>query len=144
MFTNFTSQIWQNFNYSGTVSANFIWYRRTKDLVSLLDPEDKLFLNSLVMVLAPLNWFFALAKSVHFFPILKTLYKHYYLWDVFEPVVTLLGNPQRRYFLSGRQFTPIPDQWAGHHQKFFFGSTQLLLFSVYLVGFGMETLYSKL
>ena len=48
------SQIWRTFKCSGT--ANLAWYRRTNDLVSLFDPKVHLFENSLLKILAQLQW----------------------------------------------------------------------------------------
>ena len=55
-FLNFISQIWQTFNCVGTVFANLAGYRRTKDLVPLFDPKVHLFENSLLTILAQLQW----------------------------------------------------------------------------------------
>ena len=52
---NFISQIRQTIKCSGTIIANFAWYRRTKDSVSLFDPKVHLFENSLLKILAQLD-----------------------------------------------------------------------------------------
>ena len=60
---NFISQIRQTIKCSGTIIANFAWYRRTKDSVSLFDPKVHLFENSILKILAQLDISFFLPHS---------------------------------------------------------------------------------